>query len=280
MTPETLLEIDHLHVEIARRGESLTLIEDVSLRLLAGQRLGLVGESGSGKSITASAILGLLPPKARATSGRLLIQGRDALSMTQAERLALRGRVVGLIPQDPLNSLNPVRRIGSQLTEGLRNHERLTRKAQHAKAVELLDQVGIPNPANRLESYPQEFSGGMRQRVLIAMALALRPKILIADESTTALDVTVQKQVLDLIDTLARENGSSIVLITHDLAVAAGRTDKITVLRHGRVVESGPTTSVLHAPHETYTGNLLAASPNFSRPHKSRFPINIDEVAQ
>ncbi|XVQ09618.1 ABC transporter ATP-binding protein [Spirillospora sp. CA-255316] len=266
-----LLAVDRLAIHIQTRTRTTSPIHDISVRVDPGERLGLVGESGSGKSMTASAVLGLLPPGARITGGTIRLDDADITHLAPERLRRLRGKTMALIPQDPLSSLNPVLRIGAQLTEALTAHERLTRRAATARAVELLTMVGLPEAGRRLAAYPHEFSGGMRQRLLIAMALALRPRLLIADESTTALDVTVQAQVLDLIDQLARETNAAVILITHDLAVAAGRTDSLVVLRHGRTVATGPTSALLTAPSDAYTRALLDASPRFSRPRKSRF---------
>ncbi|WP_457256433.1 ABC transporter ATP-binding protein [Pedococcus sp. P5_B7] len=266
-----LLEVSGLDVSIRHDTHSSTVVRDLSLTLQAGERLAIVGESGSGKTMTASAILGLLPPRASVTSGSVRLLGEDITNLPSAQMRRYRGQLMGLVPQDPMSSLNPVHTIGWQLREALTAHAAVNRQAAATRATELLEMVGISDPQTRLKAYPHEFSGGMRQRVLIAMALALRPRLLIADESTTALDVTVQAQVLDLIDALAADAGSAVILITHDLAVAAGRTDSLLVMRNGQAVEAGPTATVLANPQALYTRQLLAASPHFHRPRKSRF---------
>ena len=266
-----LLEVSGLDISIRHDTHSTTVVRDLSLTLQAGERLAIVGESGSGKTMTASAILGLLPPRASVTSGSVRLLGEDITNLPSAQMRRYRGQLMGLVPQDPMSSLNPVHTIGWQIREALSAHAPLSRKAAATRAAELLEMVGISEPEARLKAYPHEFSGGMRQRVLIAMALALRPRLLIADESTTALDVTVQAQVLDLIDALAADAGSAVILITHDLAVAAGRTDSLLVMRNGQAVEAGPTAALLANPQAPYTRQLLAASPHFNRPRKSRF---------
>ncbi|WP_233507091.1 ABC transporter ATP-binding protein [Jiangella anatolica] len=268
-----LLGVDGLTIEIRGRTRHTIPVRGVTFAVRAGERLAIVGESGSGKSMTATAVLGLLPPGARITAGTITLDGAELTALSDDELRGYRGSVMSLIPQDPLGSLNPVRRVGWQIVEAIQAHERVSRVAARARAAELLTMVGIDEAADRLDAYPHEFSGGMRQRVLIAMALALRPRLLIADEPTTALDVTVQAQVLDLIDQLASEAGSAVILITHDLAVAAGRTDSIVVMRDGQVKESGPTARVLTAPATAYTRDLLESSPDLRRPRKSRFVL-------
>lgn len=270
---EPLLSVGGLRVAI-KRGRTVTEpVRGVDFTLARGERLAIVGESGSGKTMTASAILGLLPRHGSVSAGSIRLDGTEISTASEEEMRRIRGRKLGLIPQDPLSSLNPVYRIGAQLEEAIRTHEKVSRAAARSRAAELLDMVGIADASARLDAYPHQFSGGMRQRVLIAMALALRPRVLIADEPTTALDVTVQAQVLDLIDDLARDSGSAVILITHDLAVAAGRTDRILVMRHGEVMEVGGTAEVLADPQSPYTRALLESSPHFGRARKSRFSL-------
>lgn len=270
---DLIVELNNIEISIARRNRSVTPVKDVSFAIEGGQRLGVVGESGSGKTMTASAILGLLPDGGHVSGGSGRVADVDLTRATEADFRRLRGSYMGLIPQDPLTSLNPVYRIGTQLAEAAGAKSKVPRQVAESRAIELLEMVGIPEASKRVRAYPHEFSGGMRQRVLIAMALAQRPKLLIADEATTALDVTVQAQVLDLIDELAREQGSAVLLITHDLAVAAGRTDHLVVMRGGRVVEQGRTDQVLRDPQHDYTKGLLAASPTFDKPRKSEFQV-------
>lgn len=279
MTHE-LLVVDNLAIEVRDRDIVTRPVHRVSLTVGAGERVGLVGESGSGKSLTASAILGLLPSTARVVAGTLRLAGRDLRSVSAEEHRMLRGEVVSLVPQDPMGSLNPVVRIGRQLAEAITAGESLSRQAVRARAAELLESVGIADARTKMRAYPGEFSGGMRQRVLIAMALCRRPRLLIADEATTALDVTVQQQVLDLIDGLTADAGTAVVLITHDLAVVRERTDRIVVLRAGAVVESGATAEVMSAPGDEYTRELVAASPSFARPRKSRFLLSDREASR
>ncbi|WP_396911846.1 ABC transporter ATP-binding protein [Mycolicibacterium sp.] len=276
MTSTTdLLHVEDLRVDIATaKGGLRTVVDDVAFSLAPGERMAIVGESGSGKSMTAAAILGLLPARARVSSGRIVLDGTELTALPPRQMRDWRGSVMGLIPQDPMASLNPVHTIGWQIAEAVTAHEAMTRREVKTRSCDLLERVGITNAASRLSAFPHEFSGGMRQRVLIAMALAQRPRLLIADEATTALDVTIQAQVLDLIDHLTSEAGSAVILITHDLSIAAGRSDTVTVMRTGRIVESGPAEVVLHEPRAAYTQMLLAASPRFDRPRKSLFPID------
>jgi peptide/nickel transport system ATP-binding protein len=274
MTSAELLRVEDLHIEVASATNARTVVNGVAFTLARGERMAIVGESGSGKSMTASAILGLLPPRARISSGRIVLEGTELTGLSPQQMRSQRGSVMGLIPQDPMASLNPVRTIGWQIGEAVAAHQHMTRRALKTRSCELLDMVGITNSASRLSTFPHEFSGGMRQRVLIAMALAQRPRLLIADEATTALDVTIQAQVLDLIDHLASDAGSAVILITHDLSVAAGRSDTVTVMRAGRIVETGATEVVLREPRAAYTQTLLAASPRFDRPRKSLLPVD------
>ncbi|MCT1477723.1 ABC transporter ATP-binding protein [Microbacterium sp. p3-SID336] len=240
------------------------VVHDVSFEIGEGETLALVGESGSGKSTTAHALLGLLPEGGRVTGGRVLLGGLDISGWSDRALRGIRGPEVGLVPQDPTTSLDPVRPVGVQVAEVLRLHGHRDRRARRARVLELLDRVGIDDPSLRARQYPHELSGGMRQRVLIATAIALRPRLLIADEPTSALDATVQKRVLNLLDELQREDGTSILLVTHDLGVAADRATRIAVLKDGRVVEHGPSAAVLADPVDPYTRRLLADAPAFA----------------
>jgi peptide/nickel transport system ATP-binding protein len=257
-----VLRIDDLSVRYRTASGEVEALTRISLATPRGSTLALVGESGSGKSTVALAAMGLLPQEAYCPSGRIEFDGRDLMQMTPAERRALRGRRIGLVFQDPFSVLNPSLRIGDQVAEGLIQHRGATPAAAAERAVELLDEVGIRNPRAVAQAYPHELSGGMRQRVVIAMALVCRPELLIADEPTTALDVTVQAQVLGLIRSLQREIGCSVLLITHDFGVVAQMADDVAVMHRGRLVEQGPVRSVLKNPQHAYTKALLDALPS------------------
>src|SRR5882757_2359264 len=258
LTP--LLEINDLRVAFG--GDAV--VHGVDLRVMPGERVAVVGASGSGKSTTAHAVMGLLPGSGRITGGRILLRGEDVTHAGEARLRRLRGREVGLVPQDPMSNLNPVLRVGRQVAETLVTHGLANRRAAAARAVEIMGEVGLPEPERRARQYPHEFSGGMRQRLLIAIALACRPALLIADEPTSALDVTVQQQILDRLDTLTRELGTAVLLVTHDLGLAVERADRVVVLDEGRVVESGSAREVLTAPRHEYTRRLVAAAPSIS----------------
>jgi peptide/nickel transport system ATP-binding protein len=266
-----LLEITGLTAHSLR--ERAAILSDVSLEISAGQVHGLVGESGAGKSTIAKVLLGLLPGGIRVTGGVAQFQGRDLLTLDEKARRAICGADITLIPQDPLSALNPGRRIGPQLTDGLRLRRGLDRKAANAKAMTLLDEVMIRDPERVVRLYPHELSGGMRQRVLIAAAFSLEPKLVVADEPTTALDVTVQKEVLRLIRALQSRHGTSVLFVTHDLGVVAKICDSVTLLFMGRVVEQGPTSEILSAPRRPYTRALLAAGPRYDRPDAGLEPV-------
>jgi oligopeptide/dipeptide ABC transporter ATP-binding protein len=266
MSESNILEITGLTVEFRSGGRWITAIRDVDLTLAPRQCLGIVGESGSGKSVTALSILRLHPPKStRIASGRILYQGRDLLTVAPGELAGIRGSEIAMIFQDPMSSLNPVLTIGEQIGETLRIHQGLNRTDALAKAVSLLDMVRIPDARRRVAEYPHRLSGGMRQRVMIAMAIACRPKILIADEPTTALDVTVQAQILNLLRDLREELGMSVILISHDMGVISEFTDKIAVMYAGQVVEQAVGDGLFDAPMHPYTSGLLRAIPNIDR---------------
>ncbi len=237
------------------------LVEGLSFDLAKGETLAIAGESGSGKSITSLAIMGLLPPQVRASSGRILLDGRDLLTLPESAMRPLRGGRIAMIFQEPMTSLNPVMTVGSQLVEAITAHEALPRAEARARALAALQSVRISQPERRLGQYPHELSGGMRQRVMIAMALALRPDVLICDEPTTALDVTVQREVLDLLRDLQRETGTALILITHDMGVVAEMATRVIIMRHGRMVETGNVGPIFAAPQAQYTRDLLAAVP-------------------
>lgn len=240
------------------------VVHGISFEIEEGETLALVGESGSGKSTTAHAILGLLPSGGTVDGGSVVLGDLDISGWTDRALRGIRGAEIGLVPQDPTTSLDPVRPIGAQVEEILRLHGHRDRRSRRARVIELLDRVGIDDPDLRARQYPHELSGGMRQRVLIATAIALRPRLLIADEPTSALDATVQRTVLDLLDELQREEGTSILLVTHDLGVAADRAERLVVLKGGRIVEQGPSEAVLAAPSDPYTRQLLADAPAFA----------------
>ena len=257
-----VLTVRGLTVSVRSGGVERPLVEDLSFSLRRGETLAIAGESGSGKSITALAIIGLLPPPAvRASAGQVLLGQTDLLALPESQLRAMRGDRVAMIFQEPMTSLNPVMTIGAQLIEALRAHQPLSRRAARTLAAEALHSVRIAQPERRLSQFPHELSGGMRQRVMIAMALALRPDVLIADEPTTALDVTVQREVLDLLRDLQRDTGTAIILITHDMGVVAEMADRVVVMRAGRVVEEAPVGQIFAKPQATYTRDLLAAVP-------------------
>lgn len=258
-----LLEIRDLAVSYRTRRGDVHAVKDVNLTVRRGRVTAIVGESGSGKSTSAMATLGLLPSTAT-VSGEILLEGRSLRDLSRREWRMVRGRRIGLIPQDPNNSLNPVKTIGESVGEGLRIHRRGNRAARREKVVELLGTVGIDNPELRYTQYPHELSGGMKQRALIAAALALEPDLIIADEPTSALDVTVQRTILDLLDRMRAELGIGVLFITHDLAVAGDRADELVVMRSGEVREDGPTDRILTEPRDDYTRRLLADAPSLA----------------
>jgi peptide/nickel transport system ATP-binding protein len=256
-----LLDVQHLTVTFGGRAPA---VDDVSLQLAAGETLGVVGESGSGKSVTAFSILRLLQPPGRITGGKVIFEGRDLLTLSEAEMRDVRGARISLIFQEPMTALNPVMRVGDQIAEALTVHGR-GRSEAWARAVELLDAVQIPDAARRARDYPHQLSGGMRQRAMIAIALACHPPLVIADEPTTALDVTIQAQVLDLLRELKARFNLALLLITHDFGVIAEMADRVAVMYRGRVVEEGPVRQILRAPAHEYTQGLLAAVPGARR---------------
>jgi peptide/nickel transport system ATP-binding protein len=268
-----VLAISALHVAIGQRGSAANVLRGASLEVRAGEVRGLVGESGAGKSMLGRAVLGLLPANAVITSGTIRFEGRDLLAMPEAERRSLLGRCIALIPQDPMTSLNPVKRVGAQIAIVLRHHLALSKRAAWVRASELLAEVAIREPQRVLELYPHEISGGMRQRVLIAMAFACDPALVIADEPTTALDVTVQRQVLQLVERLRQRHGAAVLFVTHDLGVVAKICRTMTVLHAGRVLEEGETADVLAKPQHSYTRALLAATPRADRPAEALRPV-------
>jgi ABC-type dipeptide/oligopeptide/nickel transport system ATPase component len=256
-----LLDVHGLSVTFPGDAATVAAVDNVSFSIEPGETLGLVGESGSGKSVTAFAILRLLQPPGRITSGRIVFEGRDLLSLPEAEMRHVRGRRISLIFQEPMTALNPVMRVGDQIAEALIVHDIAGRAEARRRAIELLDAVRIADAAQRARDYPHQLSGGMRQRVMIAIALACHPPLIIADEPTTALDVTVQAQVLDLIRDLKAQHHLSLLLITHDFGVIAEMADRVAVMHRGQLVEQGPVRQILRSPSHAYTKGLLAAVP-------------------
>ncbi|MEW2129442.1 ABC transporter ATP-binding protein [Streptomyces sp. NPDC005435] len=264
-----LLDVRDLRVEFRTRDGVAKAVDGVSYTVDAGETLAVLGESGSGKSVTAQAVMGILDtPPARITGGQILFQGRDLLTLKEDERRRIRGARMAMIFQDALSALNPVLTVGDQLGEMFVVHRGMSKRDARARAVELMDQVRIPGAAQRVRDYPHQFSGGMRQRIMIAMAIALEPALVIADEPTTALDVTVQAQVMDLLAELRREYRMGLVLITHDLGVVADVADRIAVMYAGRIVESAPVHDLYKAPAHPYTRGLLDSIPRLD--HKGR----------
>jgi len=255
------LELRGLRTVVPGEAGPVTLVDDVSLAVASGETLAVVGESGSGKTMTFLSALGLLQPPVRVVDGRILVGGRDATDLSPDQRRALRGSVISMVFQDPLTALNPVFTVGSQIIDVIRAHYAIGRAEARARARALLERVQVPDPARRLDSYPHQLSGGMRQRVLIAMAIALGPKVLIADEPTTALDVTVQAQILELLTGLQRDSGMALVLITHDLGLVARHADHVAVMYAGRVVEAGSTDAIFAGARHPYTRALFESIP-------------------
>jgi len=254
---ETLLEVRDLKVHFDTPDGVVKAVDGVSFRLNAGERLGIVGESGSGKSVTFLTVMGLITRKEAQISGEVIFRGDDLLTRSQDEMRAVRGKGMAMVFQDPMTSLHPFYRVGDQVAEAILVHEKMSKKDARERAVEMLRTVGIPRPDARARQYPHEFSGGMRQRAMIAMALSLNPALLIADEPTTALDVTVQAQILDLVDRLRDELGTAVVIITHDLGVVAEHSDRVHVMYAGRIAESGTRADIYYRAHHPYTWGLL-----------------------
>ena len=270
-TTHALLSVRDLRVTFQRSGEKpFVAVDGVSFDVRPGETVGLVGESGCGKSVTSLAIMGLLPRRGVTVEGEVSFQGTNLLTQPAEKMRDRRGRDLGMIFQDPLSSLNPVISIGIQVTEVLERHRGLSRKAAMPIARDMLDKVGIPDPDRRLKDYPHQLSGGMNQRVMIAMALACRPKLLIADEPTTALDVTIQAQILALLKELVQGTGTALVMITHDLGVVAGLCDRVNVLYGGKIVERGDRHPLFASPRHPYTAGLLASIPRLDAPRGER----------
>jgi len=270
---EPLLSVEDLRVEFWTSRGTVYAVNGISFDIAPGETLGIVGESGCGKSVTSLALLGILPRAGKVRSGTATFGGRDLLTLSDQQLRAIRGREIAMIFQDPMTSLNPVLTIGRQLREPLETHFGLDKKAANKRAVELLDQVGIPGAKSRLGDYPHQFSGGMRQRVMIAMALACEPKLLIADEPTTALDVTIQAQILALLKELVAERDTALVLITHDLGVVAGMCERVNVMYAGMFMETGSAEQVFARPRHPYTLGLLQSVPRLDTQRQTLTPI-------
>ena len=256
-----ILEVEHLKVQFPTRRGTLTAVDDVSFSIAPGEVLGVVGESGAGKSITGMAVIGLLEPPGRIAAGEVRLEGRRIDNLPHEELRRIRGRRIGVIFQDPLTSLNPLYTIGQQLEETILTHLPLSKAQARERALSLLREVGIPAPEARYGNYPHHFSGGMRQRVVIALALAAEPRLLIADEPTTALDVSIQAQIIALLKRLAAERGAAVMLITHDMGVIAETAHRVAVMYAGRIAEIGPVRDVIHAPRHPYTVGLMGSIP-------------------
>ncbi|MEI7816738.1 MAG: ABC transporter ATP-binding protein [Desulfuromonadales bacterium] len=263
-----LLSISNLHVSFPTDEGTFNAVRGISLSLSTGSVLALVGESGSGKTMTALSIMRLVPPPGLITSGEIVFEGQHLLNIPEVSLRSIRGRRISMVFQEPMTSLNPVLRIADQLCEPLILHLGLSRSDAQEQGIKLLTNVGIPSADDRMRDYPHQLSGGMRQRVMIAMALACRPSLLVADEPTTALDVTIQAQILELLDSQRRASGLSILLITHDLGIVAERADQTAVMYAGQVVESAPTATLLSTPRHPYTQALLASLPQYAEPGK------------
>jgi oligopeptide transport system ATP-binding protein len=268
---EPLLEVRNLRTEFVTQEGIVHAVNGISYTLHEGEALGIVGESGCGKSVSALSLMRLVPsPPGRIVSGEVLFEGRDLLKLKDEEMRRIRGNKIAMIFQDPMTSLNPVLTIGRQISEALELHKGLDRRAARKRTIELLEMVGIPSARTRVDDYPHQFSGGMRQRVMIAMAISCEPRLLIADEPTTALDVTIQAQILDLINRLRRELGMALILITHDLGVVAGVCDRIAVMYAGYIVEEASAEDLFSDPRHPYTLGLLRSVPRIDQPRRER----------
>ena len=257
----SLLQVRNLRVDFPTRRGTLVAVDDVSFEIKAGEVLGVVGESGAGKSLTGAAIIGLLEPPGRISEGEVRLAGKRIDNLSQEQIREIRGREIGMVFQDPLTSLNPLFRIGEQLTETLQTHADLDEKSARKQAIDWLAEVGIPSPEVRIDQYPHQFSGGMRQRVVIALALCANPKLIIADEPTTALDVSIQAQIISLLKRLCREHGTAVMLITHDMGVIAETADRVAVMYAGRLVEIGEARKVIQNAKHPYTLGLMGSIP-------------------
>ncbi|MBR0663418.1 ABC transporter ATP-binding protein [Roseomonas hellenica] len=263
--PNPILEVRDLRVEFPTRRGTLVALDSVSFAIQPGEVLGVVGESGAGKSMTGAAIIGLLEPPGRIAGGQILLEGRRIDNLRYEQMRRIRGREIGAIFQDPLTTLNPLYTVGDQLAETMLTHLPIRPAEAKRRAIEWLELVGIPAAAQRVDSYPHEFSGGMRQRVVIALALCAEPKLIVADEPTTALDVSIQAQIIALLKRLAREKGTAMMLVTHDMGVIAETADRVAVMYAGRIAEIGPVRDVVKAPRHPYTAGLMASIPPLDR---------------
>lgn len=263
---EKILEVDDLHVTFTTYGGTVQAVRGVSFDLHKGETLAIVGESGCGKSVTSNAIMRLIPdPPGKITNGTINFKGTDLAKLSEKKMRSIRGVDISMVFQDPMTALNPTLTIGTQLTEGLREHQKLSASAAQEKALQMLELVGIPNPEERMKQYPHQFSGGMRQRIVIAIALICQPELLIADEPTTALDVTIQAQILELFDQIQQATGVSIILITHDLGVVAKVADRIAVMYAGKIIETGTKREIFYESEHPYTQGLLNSVPRLDR---------------
>jgi oligopeptide transport system ATP-binding protein len=267
---EPLLSVEDLRVEFWTSRGTVYAVNGISFDIKPGETLGIVGESGCGKSVTALAILGILPRAGRIPTGTAMFEGRDLLHLSDRRLRSVRGREIAMVFQDPMTSLNPVLTIGKQIREELKAHFGMRKKEANARAAELLDRVGIPSASKRLRDYPHQFSGGMRQRAMIAMALACEPKLMIADEPTTALDVTIQAQILDLLRELVKEENAALIMITHDLGVVAGMCERVNVMYSGLFVETGSASQLFAHPRHPYTLGLLESVPRLDASRKTK----------
>jgi oligopeptide/dipeptide ABC transporter ATP-binding protein len=270
MTASHLLEVRDLQTQFPTRSGLVRAVDGVNFYLDRGELLGLVGESGCGKSITALSVMRLISPPGRIVNGEILFDGKDLLRLSEAEMRHMRGDDIAMIFQDPMTSLNPVYTVGEQIAEALRLHRKLSRKDARRATIEAMREVAIPDPARRVDDYPHQLSGGMRQRVMIAMALACNPRLLIADEPTTALDVTIQAQILELLNELRKQRDLAVLLITHDLGVVAEVADRVAVMYTGRIVEESPVDELFARPKHPYTEGLLRSVPKLTSEHVAR----------
>lgn len=261
----SLLQVKNLVVDFPGRRGTLRALDDISFDIAPGEILGVVGESGAGKSLTGASIIGLLEPPGRIAGGEILLEGRRIDNLPFAELRKVRGRQIGAIFQDPLTSLNPLYTVGRQLTETIRTHLPVSQSEARERAIRLLRDTGIPAAEQRIDQHPHQFSGGMRQRVVIALALAAEPKLIVADEPTTALDVSIQAQIITLLKTICRERGAAVMLITHDMGVIAETCDRVAVMYAGRIAEIGPVHDVIHRPSHPYTAGLMACIPDMTQ---------------